>query len=196
VPGAGEGATGRRDNSDNVSPSNRRELSELSLRPRVFPFSGPSWPTCSTRNSRPYDPQTPPTPESALRLRNVWKASGRKYPRVEGNGSELAALEGLATESRQYVRGRSAALRNQALARARGRCEACRRDYSGLLDGMGTSVLQVPQEATGSLAPPQLTHLSELAVVCANCHALVHRDPKNAIPVQTLRRWLARSTRS
>lgn len=37
---------------------------------------------------------------------------------------------------------------------------------------------------------PTLAKLSDLAVVCANCHMLIHADPMRALPLQALRRLL------
>jgi predicted HNH restriction endonuclease len=37
---------------------------------------------------------------------------------------------------------------------------------------------------------PRTTHLSQLAIVCANCHAMIHTDPNRALPVETLRKRL------
>jgi predicted HNH restriction endonuclease len=35
--------------------------------------------------------------------------------------------------------------------------------------------------------------LSELAVVCANCHMLIHMNPKRALDIQELRNMLRKS---
>lgn len=97
-------------------------------------------------------------------------------------------VEGIAKETFSISRSRSKKLRGQALARAKGACEACGVDFSLVLEGMGNRALQVHHQFQLSLNDePKLTSVEDLAVVCANCHAMIHTDLKNAIPVQTLR---------
>src|SRR5262245_36867932 len=50
---------------------------------------------------------------------------------------DSSAVEGLRTEVVIYKQGRSRALRDGALAKSKGICEACSIDYSTLLDGKG-----------------------------------------------------------
>lgn len=107
--------------------------------------------------------------------------------------AEPRALEGLRTETVAYVRGRSRQLRDRALAEAQGTCEACGVNYAELLSGRGVRVLQVHhRKQLAATDKPRLTKLGDLAVLCANCHMLVHMDPNNALPVQELRRLLPR----
>lgn len=109
----------------------------------------------------------------------------------EDNPDQATAVEGIATEVLRYTRGRSARLRKAALELARGICATCDRDYSRFLDGDGIRVLQVHhKKQLSSRDVPTPTRVSELAVLCANCHALVHLDPQRAMPVSKLRRRL------
>ncbi len=98
------------------------------------------------------------------------------------------ALEGLAQEALGLRRGRSKALRNAALRRANGRCSVCRSNFARVLGGLGVRVLQVHhlrQLAVGTT--PRLTRVEDLVVVCANCHCLIHADPRQAAPPDELR---------
>jgi predicted HNH restriction endonuclease len=55
-------------------------------------------------------------------------------------------------------------------------------------------VLQVHhRKQLASNDSPRLTKLRDLAVLCANCHMLVHMDPYKAIAVEKLRKMLART---
>jgi hypothetical protein len=105
--------------------------------------------------------------------------------------ASINAVEGQATERRIFVRHRDRQLREIALARAAGQCEVCHRDFSAVLRGAGVRALHVHH--TKQLADtdvPRLTKLSDLAVVCATCHALIHSNPLKAIPIMRLRTWL------
>jgi hypothetical protein len=109
---------------------------------------------------------------------------------------EPSAFEGLRTEAVTYKQGRSRALRDDASAKANGTCDACAVDYSALLEGKGVRVLQVHhRKQLAATDRPRLTKLSDLAVVCANCHMLIHMDPKRAFSVEKLRAML-RGTRA
>lgn len=125
-----------------------------------------------------------------VRLEEEWsKFVGRGA--VPAPHAVAAALEGLRTETVTYSRGRSRMLRDLALARSRGICEACLVDFSALLDGMGVRALQAHHRQQLAISDkPRLTRLHEIAVVCATCHALIHAHPKKAMPVARLRQIL------
>jgi 5-methylcytosine-specific restriction protein A len=56
---------------------------------------------------------------------------------------------------------------------------------------MGKRVLQVHhRKQLSSRDAPALTKPEDLAVVCANCHLLIHYDPKRALSVKALRKKL------
>ena len=109
---------------------------------------------------------------------------------------EPSAFEGLRTEVVTYKQGRSRTLRDSALAKSKGICEACSVDYSALLEGKGMRVLQVHhRKQLAATDRPRLTKLNELAVICANCHTLIHMNSKRALSVEKLRAML-RGTRA
>lgn len=100
-------------------------------------------------------------------------------------------IEGTKTEARYLKTARSRRLRDAAFNKARGVCCVCRRDYSKVLGGRGVRVLEVHhREQLSSREVPSLTRLGDLAVVCANCHLLIHLDPKNALAVEKLQEML------
>jgi hypothetical protein len=114
-------------------------------------------------------------------------ASGLRQKRLAFNDS-FSILEGIAREVTGIVRSRSRRLRDLALKRADGRCEACGTDFSALLGGQGRHVLQVHHRQQLALQDmPKVMSPDDLAVVCANCHAMIHMDQLNAMSVEALR---------
>ncbi len=105
--------------------------------------------------------------------------------------ADEADIEGTKTEVVQFKTKRSRRLRDLAFKAARGVCCVCRRDYSTLLGGRGVRVLQVHhRDQLAARDAPSLTKVKDLAVVCANCHLLLHLDPKNALSVEDLQEML------
>jgi predicted HNH restriction endonuclease len=122
----------------------------------------------------------------ASELELEWQELARQLPTADE--FEPYAVEGLVTETIRYNRGRSGALKKQALEMANGVCAACGTDFKKVLKGKGVRVLQVHHvEQLASTDTPRLTRLSDLAVVCANCHMLIHSNPTIAIPVEKLK---------
>lgn len=108
------------------------------------------------------------------------------------DSTQISAIEGVLTETMTYVRGRSRQLRDLALKKAEGACCVCDVDYSKLLDGKGARVLQVHhRKQLAANDTPRLTSLKDLAVVCANCHMLIHMNPKRALAVEALKKMLS-----
>lgn len=114
-----------------------------------------------------------------------------KIPAIVSN--EDSAMEGARIEQRTYRRKRDQRLRNAALKNAHGICAVCDVDYSKILDGEGVEVLEVHHIGQlSNLDAPELHTLSDLAVVCANCHALIHKKPKNPLSIKELRLKLSK----
>jgi 5-methylcytosine-specific restriction protein A len=100
-------------------------------------------------------------------------------------------IEGIRTETVRYDRGRSRALRDHALQEAHGICAACDTDFNLLLGGDGVRVLQVHhKKQLAASDAPRVTRLTDLTVVCANCHMLIHANPRHAVKVEALRKRL------
>jgi 5-methylcytosine-specific restriction endonuclease McrA len=105
----------------------------------------------------------------------------------------VTAIEGQKTEVVKLVSKRHRGLRDRALREAKGHCCVCGTDFSQLLDGRGVRVLQVHhRDQLAASDIPRETKLSDLAVVCANCHILLHFNPRRATRVETLQRKLRR----
>lgn len=105
--------------------------------------------------------------------------------------ADESAIEGTVTEIWQVRRERNQKLRDKAYRAAKGICCVCGFDFAKLLGGRGVRVLQVHhRKQLASSDQPRVTKFSDLAVVCANCHLLLHLDPKNALSVKTLRTLL------
>lgn len=140
----------------------------------------PDWAWC--RYPRSLTSLAPPLDATLMRVLD--KASA-----VPGlSRVEPSALEGMATEARVLQRTRNRGLRDEALRQAEGICACCNRDFASILDGRGVRVLQVHhQQQLGWRSTPRVTRLRDLAVVCANCHLLLHLDPKRPMAIAELR---------
>jgi hypothetical protein len=107
--------------------------------------------------------------------------------------SVLKAIEGQLREVRSLLRSRSASLREAALAAPCGVCAACGIDFSRMLSGLGLRALQVHHKnQLSSQAEPAATKLDDLAVLCVNCHSMVHADAETPLPVEQLKAMLSR----
>lgn len=105
--------------------------------------------------------------------------------------AEESDIEGTKTEVVRITSKRSRRLRDLAFKAAQGVCCACRRDFSKVLGGRGVRVLQVHhRQQLAARDAPSVTKVSDLAVVCANCHLLLHLDPENTLSVEELRGML------
>lgn len=115
----------------------------------------------------------------------------RRYQRPLGDPVE--AIEGIMTESRRRSRSRNTKLRAAKLAASRGVCEACGVRYRNVSGIAGTRVLTVHhRHQLSAYDTPRTTSIDHLAVLCANCHMLVHADPHKALPVEELARRLGK----
>lgn len=113
----------------------------------------------------------------------------RLTPKIDTRGSRtISALEGIVSEARVYRYSRSGKPRKEALNDAMGVCSCCGVAFAKLLGGRGSRVLQVHHKKQLSTRDrPKLTKVADLAVVCANCHMLIHADPQTALRVEAVR---------
>ena len=104
------------------------------------------------------------------------------------------ALEGRLIEIIEYSRSRSEPLRLAALKRAGGVCECCEINFANLLSGVGTVALQVHHTNPLSSRAPDgsMTKLDDLAVLCSNCHLLIHAFGSKPLSVLELRHRMNR----
>jgi hypothetical protein len=105
--------------------------------------------------------------------------------------AEESDIEGTKTEVLGIISKRSRRLRHLAFEAANGVCGVCGRDFSKVLGGRGVRVLQVHhRDQLSARDVPAVTKVSDLAVVCANCHLLLHLDPGKALTVEELQEML------
>jgi 5-methylcytosine-specific restriction endonuclease McrA len=132
-----------------------------------------------------------PIPRDAMQVpdhlaANVWKAV-RGLPST----SVDRRMEGMVTESKS--RYRDPALRSAALAQADGCCAGCGKNYRQVAGGKGEKCLVVHhKKQLKDTDQPAETRLADLAVVCANCHMMIHADREKALTIAQLRKLLNR----
>lgn len=141
---------------------------------------------------------------------DVFAATGFKLPRTymvvndslattvwrSARGKPLSqtdrAIEGILTESRS--RSRNSGLRLAALQRAAGVCSGCGINYSKRHGDLGKRCLVVHHtKQLRDTDQPRETKLSELAVVCANCHMMIHANKDRALTLSQLRKRIGRT---
>ena len=130
--------------------------------------------------------------EFVEKLESAW-ANHCKIPLMTATKvlSAVSASEGEYIENKGYRRKRDQRLRRAALDASGGVCEACGVDYNRVLGGKGLRVLQVHHKCQLSeLDKPRVNTVEDLAVVCANCHALIHSDSKKALGIDLLKQML------
>lgn len=122
----------------------------------------------------------------ALALSDSWSKhlGGDDQPLGKGD-PELGAMEGELRRRFVSHRARERALRNAKLVEVRSkapdgriRCEVpgCHFDFEAIYGHAGAGFAHVHHlRPLGEASAPTVTKLEELAVVCANCHAIIHR---------------------
>lgn len=129
-------------------------------------------------------------------LSEAWAAHFGKDDRGLGKGDpELGALEGM--QRRLFVshRSRERALREAKLYQARMtspdgriRCEVprCNFDFEAIYGSVAAGFAHVHHlRPLAEATAPTITRLEDLAVVCPNCHAVIHRGGA-CLPIETL----------
>ena len=98
-------------------------------------------------------------------------------------------MEGMVTESKSKYR--DPALRSAALALADGRCAGCEKNFRRVAGGKGEKCLVVHhKKQLKDTDQPVETRVSDLAVVCANCHMIIHGNRDKALTIAQLRKLL------
>lgn len=132
-----------------------------------------------------------PIPRDALQVPShlavkVWRAA-RGLPSTAVD----KRMEGMRTESKS--RYRNPALRSAALAKADGRCAGCGKNYRRVAGGKGEKCLVVHhKKQLRDTDQPVETRVSDLAVVCANCHMMIHSNRDRALTLVQLQKLLMR----
>ncbi|WP_067966876.1 HNH endonuclease [Nocardiopsis trehalosi] len=100
-------------------------------------------------------------------------------PPLEEAEEEVSALEGLLLARIHYARERSRGLRTRKIrqTRAQGRpiaCEACGFDFAEAYGDRGDGYIEVHHIVPLHHIGESETRLEDLALLCANCHRMVH----------------------
>lgn len=121
-------------------------------------------------------------------LEAKWAAHIGKTPlAIVATDTELAAVEGAERLSFVRHRKREQALRDAKVAESKKsgngnlKCEVqkCGFDFVAIYGELGRDYAQVHHlKPLGDRTRPSETKLSDLAIVCANCHAMIHRGGK------------------
>ena len=129
----------------------------------------------------------PLAPEDVSAIESQYKSGDSPAPR----SATESDIEGLRYEYIAMTSSRSRKLRDRAMEKANGVCVVCDTDFRTLLDGQGIRVLQVHhKKMMKDKQGPSETKINDLVVVCANCHLLIHLDPKKSLSVSKLRKML------
>ena len=117
----------------------------------------------------------------------VWRAArGKPLSQTD------RAVEGIMTESRS--RSRNAGLRLAAIQRAKGVCEGCGVNFGQKHGGLGSRCLVVHhKKQLKDTDQPVETKLSDLVVVCANCHMMIHVNRDKALTMAQLKKRIGRN---
>jgi 5-methylcytosine-specific restriction protein A len=92
---------------------------------------------------------------------------------------EISAPEGRLLVRKHYARERSRKLRTQKIARTRAEgkpvaCEACSFDFATAYGDRGSSYIEVHHIVPLHHIGESETRLEDLALLCANCHRMIH----------------------
>ncbi len=101
------------------------------------------------------------------------------YTSTENNDFEI--FEGAPVYRRHVVRERNPEIvnRKKALVKAQlGKlvCEACNFDFKEVYGSRGEDYIECHHENPLSDAKGQTTHVNDLALLCSNCHKMIHRS--------------------
>lgn len=123
--------------------------------------------------------------EAAMQLEGLWTAHMRGKPVLGGPDPEMSAVEGAVRAKLVKHRSRERALRHAKIHAAMGQgsllCEVpgCGFDFEARYGNLGRGYAQVHHLIPlASLDGPTRVRLEDLAVVCANCHVMIHLGGK------------------
>jgi len=129
------------------------------------------------------------TPASGIQIRQgadelerLWAELVGFYESLGSGAEAVGAVEGELRVALTRHRARESWLRDVKIAEAKsanaGRlpCEVCGFDFLEAYGEIGRDYAQIHHlKPLGGRASPSLTRLDDLAVVCANCHVMIHR---------------------
>jgi hypothetical protein len=125
----------------------------------------------------------------AEELERLWQSHLLKLDYTDPNDEELTACEGELKEDLRRHRKREGRLRRIKLVQVlknegRLKCEVpgCGFDFLEVYGEIGRGFAHVHhRRPLGKRKRPSLTRLSDLAIVCPICHAMIHRGGKNRL---------------
>jgi 5-methylcytosine-specific restriction protein A len=108
---------------------------------------------------------------------------------AEVEASDMVAPEGALLLARHVVRERDPRLRREKLKDVASRglrpcCEICSFDFGRIYGALGEGYIEVHHRLPLHSSGPTLTKLADLALVCANCHRMIHRSKAWLTPEQ------------
>lgn len=118
--------------------------------------------------------------ELALAIRAVAEDAGNTAPSSTIKEDDSGVDEGGVFERRVLVRERDQGVRRDkvsAVRKALGAvcCEVCAFDFESVYGHRGRDFCEVHHRNPLSVAGPSKTKLTDLAVLCSNCHRMLHR---------------------
>jgi len=127
--------------------------------------------------------------EAAIALARYWTQHQATWGACEDQG-EVVAIEGTRYAALREHRTREQGFRDKKLASVKSlACEVkgCGFDFERIYGPKGKGFAIVHHKRPlASRSGSSRTRLSDLAIVCANCHAMIHRDLKRALPLTGL----------
>ncbi len=120
-------------------------------------------------------------------------SAGVLPPAPEPDEDEVAAPEGKLLYRRHRVRERSRKLRERKIAsvtKAGGKvaCEVCGFDFAATYGELGEGYIECHHVRPLHEAGETTTRLADLALVCSNCHRMIHRRSSWVAPEQLRQR--------
>jgi 5-methylcytosine-specific restriction protein A len=126
---------------------------------------------------------------AALIREGVAIAKGEQQDSEEDDEAEDEFLEGKLLTSMHRRRERAPQLRKRFLKKRRGsgslKCEICNATPSDLQGKIGEAIFEAHHILPLSIGLERITRLQDLALVCANCHRILHRL------IAQNKRWIA-----
>ena len=142
-------------------------------------------------------------------VRSYWDSGVASIPplvlndlEAESDQAEEEVSFGREGQSRAIVsrvRERSPRLRAAALEIHGYKCQVCGFDFEATYGAWGRGFAEVHHVHELGAAPPEGVEVDpsiDLAVVCSNCHRMIHRKAKRALPLAELRTIIADASRS
>lgn len=143
-------------------------------------------------------------------VRLYWESGDVAIPRsvlddieIETDQSDeevvIVGLEGRSRAIVSRVRERSPRLRASALKIHGYLCQVCGFDFERTYGNLGKEFIEVHHLQELSAAPAEGVEVdpaADLAVVCSNCHRMIHRKAGRALPLEELRRIIGDAAES